>query len=107
MSVDVLADLQKEAHDRVAKAFDALLKPSNDAIAALIKLNEEMSKAPPETERIEAQDLEQGDVIVEWEGRKKVTHKVDEVEHSACASRGTHVNKKWCYAARAMVWVQN
>jgi hypothetical protein len=34
-----------------------------------------------------------GDILVE--GRTRI--KVDEIEHKACSSRGSHVNGKYCY----------
>lgn len=93
-----------DATDRVRKAIQEM---NASAIEAAEKMLEMQKKHQIETVRIEAQELEKFDVIVEYHSGKKPTLiPVEEIEHSACSSRGTHVNKKSCYDARALVWVR-
>lgn len=97
-----------DAADRVRTA---ILQMNGAAIAAAEAMLKMQKQHNIDTVRIEAQDLEKGDVIIEFQsGKRPNKYPLDEApEHSACASRGTHVkvgdNKTWCYPARAMVWV--
>ena len=55
-----------------------------------------------DTRNMSITDVREGDQIVE--GRKSL--EVREVEHSACSSRGTHINGRMCYDQISMVKVQ-
>ena len=99
-----LESLRVLAQDRVRKAI-ALINA--DAIAAAEQTTKMRNQHQIQTERIQAWELEEGDIIVEFQSGKRPSQTtVTAIEHSACASRGTHVNKNWCYDARALVWVR-
>lgn len=56
------------------------------------------------TAKLDIQALTKGMTIVEYGiGNKPKRIEVTEVEHGACSSRGTHVNKSMCYNAHAVV----
>lgn len=96
--------LFERAFDKVREVVDEMNRPAREAMEAMTKLQK---KHEIQTERIEAQELEKGDIIVEFHsGRKPSQEEVMQIEHSACCTRGTHVNNKSCYPARALVWIR-